>query len=78
MVLMQGMKNTTTAHKEIGIKCEGCKSIFESENYVVKHLIRNMELAFCLNCDDWIHNKEAVLESDWTLFDANGDLRRDV
>jgi hypothetical protein len=50
----------TTAHKEKGIKCEGYKSTFKSENYVVKHLIRNMELAFFLNCEDWIHNKEAV------------------
>ena len=33
---------------------------------------------FCLNCDDWIGNKEEVLKSDWTLFDSNGDLRRDV
>jgi hypothetical protein len=51
------------------------KWITRSTNLVewgrVKHLIRNMELAFCLNCDDWIHNKEAV-------FDLNGDLRRDV
>ena len=45
---------------------------------MVKHIIKSKEMFFCLNCDDWIGNKEEVLKSDWTLFDSNGDLRRDV
>ena len=52
--------------------------MFESENYVIKHIIQNKEVFFCLNCDDWVQNKELVLKGDWTLFDENGDLRRDV
>ena len=67
-----------TAHKEIEYKCAGCKSMFPSEQYVVKHEIQNTEIFFCLNCEDWIGNKEQVLRSDWILFDGNGCLRRDV
>ena len=48
------------------------------ENYVVKHEIENMQLWFCLNCDEWIQDKTQVLKKDWTLFDQIGDLRRDV
>ena len=43
-----------TAHKEIEHKFAGCKSMFESVQYVVKHEIRIMEIFFCLNCEDWI------------------------
>ena len=70
-----GNKN---AHKETKYKCEGCKSEFPKDNYVVKHTIQNMELWFCLNCDDFIKDKSKVLNNDWILFDQNGDLRRDV
>ena len=66
------------AHRETAYKFESCRSIFESENYVIKHIIQNKEVFFCLNCDDWVKNKELVLKGDWTLFDENGDLRRDV
>jgi hypothetical protein len=66
------------AHKKSDLKCAGCKSTFESESYVVNHTIKERTLVFCLNCDDWIQNKEEVLKTDWSLFDANGDLRRDV
>ena len=62
------------AHKEIAYKCKSCRSIIKSENYVIRHIIQN----FCLNCDDWVQNKELVLKCEWTLFDENGDLRRDV
>ena len=68
----------SNAHKEIAYKCESCRSIFKSEDYVLKHIIQNKEVFFCLNCDDWVQNKELVLKGDWTLFDKNGDLRRDV
>lgn len=67
-----------TAHKESSFKCEGCRGTFENKEYVVKPIIKSKEMFFCLNCDDWIGNKEEVLKSDWTLFDSNGDLRRDV
>ena len=67
-----------SAHKESSFKCEGCRGTFENKEYVVKPIIKSKEMFFCLNCDDWIGNKEEVLKSDWTLFDSNGDLRRDV
>ena len=77
MLLLQQM-TTTKGSQKSGLKCEGCKSTFESESYVVNHIIKDRPLVFCLNCDDLIQNKEEVLKSDWSLFDANGDLRRDV
>jgi hypothetical protein len=67
-----------TAHKETNYKCEGCKSIYPKQNYVVKHAVQDKELWFCLNCDYWITDKSKVLNGDWTLLDQNGVLRRDV
>ena len=61
-----GNKN---AHKETKYKCEGCKSVFPRDNYVVRHAIHNMELWFCLNWDDFIKDKSKVWNNDWTLFD---------
>ena len=49
-----------------------------AEKYVVKHEIENMQLWVCLNCDEWIQDKTKVLNKDWTLFDQNGDLRKDM
>ena len=59
-----------TGHKESSFKYEGCRGTFKN--------IKSKDMFFCLNCDDWIGNKEEVLKSDWTLFDLNRDLRRDV
>ena len=58
--------------------CVGCKSIFTDEQCVVKHVIRNMETYFCLNCDDWIKEKTKVFDQGWTLLDPYGYLRRDI
>ena len=44
----------------------------------LKHSMQNTEIFFCLNCEDWVQNKDLVLESDWTLLDENGDPRQDV
>ena len=38
--------------KETGYKCQGCKSVFSKDTYVVNHAMQNMELWFCLNCDN--------------------------
>ena len=46
--------------------------------YVVKHIIQNMETYFCLNCDDWVKDKERVFEHGWTLLDQYGYLRKDI
>ena len=74
----KGHEDIAKTHKNSDLKCAGCKSTLESERYVVNHIIKDRNLVFCLNCDDWIQNKAEVLKSDWTLVDANGDLRRDV
>ena len=73
-----GDDEKSKAHKESGYACEGCKKTFPEANYVVNHRIKSTEVFFCLNCEDWIQEKEKVFEKGWTLFDINGDLRRDV
>ena len=77
-VTLAGDDGKKSAHKQSCYECKGCESIYPAENYVVKHVIKNMQLWFCLNCDEWIQDKEKVLGKDWTLFDQNGDLRKDV
>jgi hypothetical protein len=32
-------------------KCESCKYSWEDKNCVVEHVIQNMKMFFCLNCD---------------------------
>ena len=66
-------------HDEVGeYECEGCNSSWNDERYIVKHVIRNMNIVFCLNCNDWIKDKEAVLHQGWTLLDEAGFLRNNV
>ena len=59
-------------------KCISCNNIWEDRTCVVRHLIKNTEVYFCLNCDDWVQQKDSVLELGWSLLDTNGCLRRDV
>ena len=59
-------------------KCESCKYIWQDRNCVVEHAIKNIKVFFCLNCEDWVNNKENVLNEGWTLFDEEGFLRTDV
>ena len=70
--------NETAAHKKASYKCEGCDGKYPTENYVVKHEIKNMQVWFCLNCDEWIQDKTQVLNKGWSFFYQKGDLRRDV
>jgi hypothetical protein len=49
----------------------------ESKRYV-DHTIRNMNIFFCLNCHDWIRDKEAVLDQGWTFLDEAEFLRNNV
>ena len=60
-------KETNVVNKVAEYKCAGCKSSWNDERYVVDHVIRNMNMFFCLNCNDWIRDKEAVLDQGWTL-----------
>ena len=66
-------------HKSIKeFKCEGCKCSWKEEKFVVEHTINNMQIFFCLNCEDWIQYKENVFNAGWTLFDDMGFLRTDI
>ena len=60
--------------KVTSYKCEGCKSDWQESRFVVKHSINNMEIYFCLNCEDWIKHKNKVLDEGWSLFDQDGNL----
>ena len=59
-------------------KCVGCKHSWEERKNVKSHIILNMEVFFCLNCDDWIQEKAAVFNDGWTMFDETGALRYDI
>ena len=58
--------------------CAGCKNRYEDQNCVVQHIVNNTSFLLCLNCDDWIQQKEMVITPGWTMFDVNGALRYDV
>jgi hypothetical protein len=36
----------------------------QQKNYVVKHKIENMQLWFCLNCNEWLQDKTKVFNID--------------
>ena len=59
-------------------KCESCKYTWENKEYVVKHVLGDMEVYFCLNCEDWVHYKQNVLKVGWSLFDKEGFLWTDI
>jgi hypothetical protein len=59
-------------------KCAGCKHTWNERRFVKSHIISSMELHFCLNCDDWIKQKEKVLDQGWSLFDHDGNLNHFV
>ena len=68
--------NTNNAHKVY--PCSGCQNYYEDQTCVVKHVVKNTQIFLCLNCDDWIQEKDKILNPGWTMFDLNGYLRRDV
>ena len=41
-------------------KCEGCLSLFEKKEIVIKHVINGNVCYFCLNYYDWIQLKANV------------------
>ena len=59
-------------------KCISCKDCWTDRNCVVEHELNNHVVYFCLNCDDWIEDKNKVLDQNWTLLDERGHLRRDL
>ena len=46
---------------ECEYQCPGYNSTWSDKIYMVNHNVKNMNVFFCLNCSDWIRNKEAVL-----------------
>ena len=59
-------------------KCVSCKSEWNEKHFVMKHWIQNTEVYFCLNCEDWVQEKEKVLDRGWSLFDQDGYLDQNV
>ena len=67
------------AQKEVErFDCVSCKHTWSEEKFVVKHIVKNMEVFFCLNCEDWVQYKSNVLDHGWTLFDQDGNLDYNV
>ena len=70
---------TKPAEKEVDIfNCVSCKHTWSEEKFVVKHTVKNMEVYFCLNCEDWVQHKNNVLNNGWSLFDQDGNLNYNV
>ena len=60
--------NNDTDKSDICVyQCVSCKSIWNDKICMVEHTIKNMNIFFCLNCNDWVKNKESVLDQGWTL-----------
>ena len=62
-------KNSNVLVAKIGKKDKRC---------VTEHTIYNHVMYFCLNCNDWVKNKSAVLEPNWTLMDERVNLRSNL
>ena len=45
---------------------------------VIKYVISDHEVYFCLNCEDWVKDITKVLDDNWTMFDERGNLKYDV
>ena len=64
------------AHKTF--PCSGCHNCYDDKTCVVQHIIKNQRIFICLNCEDWIQKKEEIMNPGWSLYDQQGNLRRDV
>ena len=59
-------------------KCASCKDVWEDKMCVMEYTIHNQRVHFCLNCDDWVKQKENVFDEGWTLLDQDGFLRTEI
>ena len=50
--------------------CVSCKHEWKESQDVVKHMVENPDVYFCLNCKE----KNRVLDQGWSLFDLYGNL----
>ena len=55
-------------------QCVSCKHEWRESQHVVKHMVENTEVYFCLNYNDWVKKKNRVLDQGWSLFDLYGNL----
>ena len=55
-------------------------SLKPSQQYVrvVEHFVGNMKTFVCLKCDDWVKDKQKVIEHGWSLFDEEEHLKVDL
>ena len=60
----------------LNVKCQNMFTMCGSG--MEEHNIKNMRVFFCLNCYDWIKDKNAVFEQGWSMFDEAGFLWTDV
>ena len=67
-----------TLVRDDGYKCSGCAETWTKQTCVNRHVINNMEVFFCLNCEDWIQDKARVFDYGWTLYDDQGFLRTGI
>ena len=68
----------TQRKEQKSFKTHGCKSEWRESKFVVGHIIHGSQLYFCLNCDDWIRDKNRVHDHGWSLFDLDGNLNNFV
>ena len=47
-------------------KCASCKDCWKDKRFVAEHSMNNHVMYFCLDCNDWVKNKSAVLDPNWT------------
>ena len=59
-------------------KCVSCDYEWNESHCVVKHVVQNKEVYFCLNCEDWVKEKSRVLDKGWSLFDTAGNINHFV
>ena len=51
---------------------------WKDKRCVEEHTLNNHRVYFCLNCNDWVKNKYAVLDPNWSLLDERGNLRSNL
>ena len=61
-----------------GYKCVVCMNTWNDKTCIKEHVIKNIRTFFCLNCDDWILEKDKVYEQGGSLLDKEGYLRKGI
>ena len=61
-----------------GYKCVVCMNTWNDKTCIKEHVIKNIRTFVCLNCDDWILEKDKVYEQGGSLLDKEGYLRKGI